>query len=135
QRRRATRGRSGAGRGLTAIHLVAISELPGHNGWRGATLDVAVAFIVLVLCLLDQFGAGHMPDRGDRPGGVQRARVDGDGVGRGGAGDFLGAVNRGDVAVVDELDFLVLLGTIGHNLWGAQVVSADHDGRPVGKAG
>src|SRR5699024_5963830 len=120
---------------VTSIALVVTSKVPGHSGWRGATLDVNVAFIVQVECVLDQFGAGHMPDGDEHPGGVQWALVAGDGIGQGQAGDFLVAVNRGDLVVVDEQDSLVLLGKIGHNPGGAQFGSADHDGHPVSKAG
>ena len=76
-----------------------------------------------------------MADRDEHAGGGVLARLAGDGVAQRDAGDLVLAVDGDDLAVPRELDLRVVRGAVGHDLGGAQVVAAVHEGDALAEPG
>src|SRR5690606_14943114 len=125
-------GAAGAGGGdglaVGVVDGVAAGEDAGDVRGGGGGGDDDVAAVVELHLADEHVGARDVADRDEQAGRVQRPLLAGDGVAQGETGDLVGAVDGGDLAVPRELDLRVRHRAVGHDLRGAQLVTAVHDG-------
>src|ERR1700710_1867831 len=130
---------TGAGRGdrlsVDVVDHVTAGEHAVDVGARGRVLRLDVALVVQLQLADEQLAARVVPDRHEQPADRQLLGGAAGDVGELDGGDGLLTQDVGHLLAQRPADLLVVLGALLHDLRGAQLRTAVHDGHALGEAG